>query len=471
MIHHVVGLFPGETKFTFICNQAHLDTTPMRDILLQCAPNAAIVAIAPHKLGPVHAVLQIKDRIDPDEEVIVNYCDFSKIWDYPAFLEEMRSHHADGGISAYRGFHPHMLGSTNYAFMRDDDRWMLEIKEKSPFTDNRMAEYASDGTYYFRRGDYVVRFFEELIASGTATNGEFYVSMVYNLLVTAGLTVRISEISHMWQWGTPEDLAVYQRWSDYFRLPPAPPLRLPSPSVTVIPAAGRGARFATEGHTLPKPLIPIDGLPMIIRVLETLPQTDQIHIGVQATQRDQFDIPGAIIHPIHGITEGQACTVNQLITTISDDSMLMIAPCDNAVVINPTSFQHWIDRPDIDAIILTYRGYPVVAQTPTMYGWVRVNPEGLATDISVKVPISDDPIHDHVISGAFWFRRASDYRHALTELIANNQRVNGEFYIDSMMQTLLEQGKKVAVCELPHSICWGTPLELKMYKYFKSAAA
>lgn len=70
-------------------------------------------------------------------------------------MSHTRSRNADGAISAYKGFHPHMLGSTNYAFIREDNQWMLEIKEKEPFTDNRMQEYASDGTYYFRKGDFV----------------------------------------------------------------------------------------------------------------------------------------------------------------------------------------------------------------------------------------------------------------------------------------------------------------------------
>jgi len=73
IIQHVVELFPGEDKFTFICNQQHLDHTDMRAVLESIVPNANIIAIKPHKLGPVYAVSQISDQIDDDEEVIVNY--------------------------------------------------------------------------------------------------------------------------------------------------------------------------------------------------------------------------------------------------------------------------------------------------------------------------------------------------------------------------------------------------------------
>ena len=64
IIEHVINLFPGETKFTFICNSTHLATTNMRQVLTACCPQGNIVEIPNHKLGPVYAVLQIADTID-----------------------------------------------------------------------------------------------------------------------------------------------------------------------------------------------------------------------------------------------------------------------------------------------------------------------------------------------------------------------------------------------------------------------
>lgn len=38
----------------------------------------------------------------------------------------------------------------------------------------------------------------------------------------------------------------------------------------VIPMAGRGSRFANAGYKLPKPLIPVHGIPMIKVVIDNL---------------------------------------------------------------------------------------------------------------------------------------------------------------------------------------------------------
>jgi NDP-sugar pyrophosphorylase family protein len=171
IIEYVCDLFPSEDKFTFICNSKHLAETNMREVLLNIKPDANIVEIPNHKKGPVYAVSFVNDLIEDEEEVIVNYCDFGTYWDYEDFLKHTRDRDADGAIPSYKGFHPHMLGSTNYAFMRDENQWMQEIKEKEPFTDNRMNEYASNGTYYFKKGSYVKKYFAELMQKNINLNG------------------------------------------------------------------------------------------------------------------------------------------------------------------------------------------------------------------------------------------------------------------------------------------------------------
>ena len=86
VIEHVVKMFPGEEDFIFICNSKHLQETDMRQVLQRIAPKAEIVEIPPHKKGPVFAVHQVAERIADEDEVIVNYCDFSCYWDYSDFL-------------------------------------------------------------------------------------------------------------------------------------------------------------------------------------------------------------------------------------------------------------------------------------------------------------------------------------------------------------------------------------------------
>ena len=44
----------------------------------------------------------------------------------------------------------------------------------------------------------------------------------------------------------------------------------------IVPMAGLGSRFATAGYVVPKPLIPVCGRPMVVRVVEHLPEAERI---------------------------------------------------------------------------------------------------------------------------------------------------------------------------------------------------
>src|SRR4051812_2965473 len=85
IIEYVVNLFPGETDFIFVCRDEHLENTPLREELMRIKPEGKIVAITPHKLGPVYAVSKVFDMIEDDEPVITCYCDFYMRWDYADF--------------------------------------------------------------------------------------------------------------------------------------------------------------------------------------------------------------------------------------------------------------------------------------------------------------------------------------------------------------------------------------------------
>ncbi|MFK5949589.1 MAG: NTP transferase domain-containing protein [Methylococcales bacterium] len=477
IIQHVVELFPGESKFTFICNQVHLETTNMKEVLQKIAPQGNVVSIEPHKLGPVYAVSQISDLIDDDEEVIVNYCDFGTYWDYADFLQHTRNRNADGAIPSYKGFHPHMLGSTNYAFMRDDKQWMLEIKEKEPFTDNRMEEYASNGTYYFSKGKFIKKYFKELMQRDINLNGEFYVSLVYNLLIEDGLNVSIYNIQHMLQWGTPGDVAEYQAWSEYFEQVMNKQNEWPveQKSVNLIPLAGKGSRFKNEGYQDPKPLLPVSGKYMILQANSQLPKSEINAYVCLKEHCDEYAIdkalkdndPDAIVEIIDQVTEGQAITCELGLKHIDDNSPLLIGACDNGALWNHKKYKALIEDESIDAIIWTFKGHPSAIAKPTMYGWVKTE-NNIATGVSVKVPVSDTPENDHAVVGTFYFRTASLYKTALEELVNNNIRVNNEFYVDSLMDVLIQQGKKVVVFQVDSYTCWGTPDDYETFNYWQS---
>ncbi|MBC7426008.1 MAG: NTP transferase domain-containing protein [Bacteroidia bacterium] len=220
VIEHVTDLFPGENDFVFICREDHLAETPLEKILKKLKPGCIIVPIQGHKLGPVYTVSKAYDYIDDNEPVITNYCDFFMQWNYQDFKSTILKTGCEGAIPCYTGFHPHLLHKKNlYAGCLPGNNMMLkEITEKFSYSTDKSKAYHSAGTYYFKSGALVKKYFDMLMDEKIDLNGEYYISLVYNLLCRDGLdTLIYDKIKTFCQWGTPEDMEEYNTWSDIFK--------------------------------------------------------------------------------------------------------------------------------------------------------------------------------------------------------------------------------------------------------------
>ncbi len=482
MIAWVIDLFPNEKNFYFICNQKHLDETDfgIRDILNHYCPHGKIIAISPHKFGPVHAVQQIKSHLRPDLPVVVNYCDFSCYWDWHTFKRSVQKDTSCmGAIPAYKGFHPHSLGNTHYAYMQERNGWVTAIQEKEPFTHNRMEEYASSGTYYFASAKIMFQAFDTAVAHNWKVNNEYYVSLAYRHLIKYNLPVKIYPLQHFMQWGTPKDLAEYLRWSSLFKRL-MDKMHAPSPAGSVIvPMAGMGKRFSDAGYTLTKPLISVSGQPMVIQATDHLPPAQQYCFVLRGGMPMNETItcllnehyPQAVTKKLDKMTAGQACTALIGLEALQEKMEQAAEPitfgaCDFAALYDHHIFVNLCADPTVDIIVWGVRGHPHAMRHPEMYGWIDEN-NGVIKNISVKQPLQN-PTHDPIVLGTFTFCRATHFEQVVEHLIAHNMRVNNEFYLDSCVNVALEMGLSCRLLEVEHYMSWGTPNDLKTFEYWQS---
>jgi NDP-sugar pyrophosphorylase family protein len=514
IIGHVIDLFPGEADFLFICNQEHLDNPDYRmaQILQELCPSGRVVGIEPHKLGPINAVCQVEHLLDPNRPVVINYCDFTCYWNWDHFKSFVAETACAGAIPAYKGFHPHTLGTTNYAYIKEEVRntsnagdsgdtnnstgWIADIQEKQPYTDNRMEEFASSGTYYFASAKIMSDAFQQTMEQNLNVGGEFYVSLAYKPMLANREKVAVYPLQHFMQWGTPDDLAEYNSWSDTFKrlintVSNGSSGSSGSSAITagslVIPMAGMGKRFADEGYVLTKPLIAVSGKAMAIQAIDDLPKSKYQSLVLRSDMPDLADIetsikdhfPNAILTCVPGVTEGQACTAligldaleqsNQSDDTnkVSPVSPITFGACDNGVLFNHEAYQALINNPDIDVIVWGARGHTNAVRKPQMFGWIDANPNGLINTISVKTPLAS-PATDPIVIGTFTFKNTADARRAINTLIARNGRINGEFYLDSCINDAIALGLRCHLFEVDSFISWGTPNDLKTFEYWQS---
>lgn len=214
IIEYIHQMFSPDDEIVFICNETHMRTTDMRTILQNLVPNCKIYTIPDHKKGPIFTMLStdLDSYIKDDEQVIVCYCDNPYLWDYEEFKTWIKSTDSDGCILSHGGFHPHRLSPTFMAHIKETNLVVSAIKEKEPYTSNPMNEQASTGTYYFKKGSYIKKYFQQAIDKNVNYNGEYYVTLVYNLLINDGLKVTCYPTDFVTVFGTPEEVENFEAW-------------------------------------------------------------------------------------------------------------------------------------------------------------------------------------------------------------------------------------------------------------------
>ena len=504
----VKDMYPADVNIIFVCRGEHLmKDASMRERLLLLAPEAKIVSIEDWvKKGPVYDVLRgyrellAQQAIDAQEPCIINYCDFYMQWDYAAFAQEAAERDCDGAVPCYSGFHPNLLPEQNYyaSCLTDAQDDLIEIREKYSFEKDKTKAKHSPGVYYFASGAVMEKYCQILTEhEECAINGEYYASLPYNFMVQDGLKVWVPvNVEYFCQWGTPEDMQEFVYWTDLIRKSEAaqhtggaesPGAEEGMQGRILIPMAGAGQRFADAGYTVHKPAImTVDRAtgqekPMVVCATKDLPGvaadgSNVIYVDRNFHQTDGVEdairawYPQASFITVDHLTEGQACTCMLAEPYLDPEQPLLIAGCDNGMDIDRDAFDALTK--ECDCIVFTYRHNEAVLANPNAYGWMIADADGNITGTSIKKAISDRPMEDPAVVATFWFRRAAVFIEATKKMIAENDRINGEFYVDQTVKHVLDLGYRAKIFDIDRYVGWGTPADYEGYQktwnYFKA---
>ena len=212
----------------------------------------------------------------------------------------------------------------------------------------------------------------------------------------------------------------------------------------VLPMAGKGSRFAKAGYTTPKPFIPIHGIPMIKVVVDNLtPTCEHRFIFIcQQEHLDRYDFEkklrsytkNAVVIGINGVTEGQVCTALLAKKYFDDDEPLMSANTDQYIDVDINEYLDAMQSRELDGMIMTMKS------SDPKWSYARTDAEGLVVETAEKKVISSD-----ATVGIFNFAHGSDLVRSAEQMIADNLRVNGEFYTCPCYNYLIKGGKRIGI--------------------------
>lgn len=210
----------------------------------------------------------------------------------------------------------------------------------------------------------------------------------------------------------------------------------------VIPMAGAGSRFAKEGYKNPKPLIEIDGVPMIKLVVNNLKPTKNhrfifvcqeehlIKYNLEAKLKEWSE--GCIVVAINGLTEGAACTVLAAEKYINNDDQLMIANSDQYIDCDINKYLSLMDA-DLDGLIMT------MSADDSKWSYVRMENDQVIEVVEKKV------ISNEATVGIYNYKHGKAFVKAAKDMIGCSIKVNNEYYVAPVYNVMINNQAKVGI--------------------------
>ena len=228
----------------------------------------------------------------------------------------------------------------------------------------------------------------------------------------------------------------------------------------LIPMAGAGSRFQQAGYTFPKPLIDVNGKPMIQVVVDNLNVEAHFIFICQKEHYEKYNLqsvlnliaPNCDIIQVDGLTEGAACTTLLAKELINNDEPLLMANSDQFVEWNSNECLYAFTADTIDGGIITFES------THPKWSFAKIGGSGFVEEVAEKNPISN-----LATVGIYYWKHGSDYVKYAEQMITKNIRVNNEFYVCPVFNEAIQDGKKIRTKNIERMWGLGTPEDLNHY--------
>lgn len=211
----------------------------------------------------------------------------------------------------------------------------------------------------------------------------------------------------------------------------------------IIPIAGTSELFEKAGYIYPKPLIEINGKPMIELVLENLltidmekkftfiiREEDSLNFHLDNTLR--LLVPDANVVTIKKPTQGALCSVLMSIDNIQSTDALLILNGDQLIDTDLDKVVRHFVKDEADAGVLTF------SSVHPRWSFARTDESNRVVETAEKNPISKN-----AIAGFYYFSNAAMFIEAASNVLLKDTRVNDYFFISSAINEYVLMNKKV----------------------------
>lgn len=234
----------------------------------------------------------------------------------------------------------------------------------------------------------------------------------------------------------------------------------------LIPMAG-ATSFDSAEYRYPKPLIEINGKPMVelvVECLERLQCKKRFIFVVNALDCQKYHLDSVlrlitdnqgIVIQLEKDTRGAACSALMAIDHINNDDPLLISSSDHIFEYDLNLALSEFDRKAVDA------GAVCFDSVHPKWSFVRLDENNKITETAEKRPLSRN-----AIAGLYYFRKGRDFVRAAMRSIEKDASVNGSYYVAPTLNELVLEGKNLEIYQIPASTYHNfySPHKIKEYE-------
>ena len=240
----------------------------------------------------------------------------------------------------------------------------------------------------------------------------------------------------------------------------------------LIPLAGGNAFFADPAeYQFPKPLIEINGRPMIQLVFENLQRIERKEIKYVFIVREEdctrFHLDQTIailsnnkasVVRLKEQTKGAVCSCLMAIDELDMESPLLITNGDQIVDIELQETINFFESRELDGGVITFES------VHPKWSFARFEKDHVVETAEKR------PISKNAIAGVYYYKKAGDFIAGAFEVIKKNINVNGLFFISSTINELILANKKVGYYSIPneHYHSFYSPQKIKEFEHLTS---
>lgn len=194
----------ADKKFLFVIRHEHVYSQKLDQRIKEALPAAEVIVIPEMTRGAAETALAAKDQLSPDDALIIMDCD---LWfqsnSYDKLVQDVinKNSDIDGGLLTFESNNP------RYSYAEfGEDNVVTKTAEKQA-----ISNHAITGAYFFAKAQYFIQAAQALINRPiTDKMPEYYISLLYNILIDEGKKIQAATTDQFASFGTPEELEQFQ---------------------------------------------------------------------------------------------------------------------------------------------------------------------------------------------------------------------------------------------------------------------